>query len=42
MLAELRLPTPAVDRTEIEDARWFHASWLERHLSRAGRARIMH
>ena len=38
VLAELRLPAPAVDRTEIEDARWFHAAWLERQLSHAGKA----
>jgi hypothetical protein len=36
VLAELRLPATALDETEIEDARWFHAAWLRRQLSHAG------
>ena len=36
MMAELALPTPAVDTIELEDARWFHLSWLERQLSASG------
>ena len=37
LLAELALPTPAVDTVELEDARWFHLTWLERQLSNSGR-----
>ena len=36
LLAELALPTPAVDTVELEDARWFHLTWLERQLSNSG------
>ena len=36
VLTELRLQATAVDETEIEDARWFHAAWLQRQLSHAG------
>lgn len=36
LLAELALPAPAVDTIELEDARWFHLSWLERQLSTSG------
>ncbi len=36
LLAELALPTPAVDTVELEDARWFYLTWLERQLSNSG------
>ena len=36
LLAELALPKPAVDTVELEDARWFHLTWLERQLSKSG------
>ena len=36
LLAELALPAPAVDTVELEDARWFHLTWLERQLSSSG------
>ena len=36
ILAELALPAPMVDTVELEDARWFHLSWLERQLRRTG------
>ena len=36
LLAELALPAPMVDTVELEDARWFHLSWLERQRSRTG------
>ena len=36
LLAELALPAPAVDAVELEDARWFHLTWLERQLSGSG------
>lgn len=35
-MAELALPAPAVDTIELEDARWFHLSWLESQLSASG------
>ena len=36
LLAELALPAPAVDTVELEDARWFHLSWLECQRRKAG------
>ena len=36
LLAELALPAPTVDTVELEDARWFHLSWLERQRPRTG------
>ena len=36
LLAEVALPAPAVDAVELEDARWFHLSWLERQRSSSG------
>lgn len=36
LVAELCLQQPRVDVTELEDARWFHHSWLSRHLTPAG------
>ena len=40
VLAELELAEPEVDTSEVEDARWFHASWLARQLSSRGPAAI--
>lgn len=36
LVEELCLQQPLVDITELEDARWFHRSWLRRHLHHAG------
>ena len=36
VLAELEVLEPKVDTSEVEDARWFHASWLARQLSSRG------
>lgn len=36
LLAELALPAPMVDTVELEDARWFHLSWLEFQRRRTG------
>ena len=36
LLAELALPAPMVDTVELEDARWFHLSWLECQRRRKG------
>lgn len=33
---ESRLQRPKVDETELEDARWFHWSWIARQLSAKG------
>ncbi len=35
LVEELCLQQPRVDVTELEDARWFHRSWLSRHLAPA-------
>ncbi|CAL8464400.1 g3935 [Coccomyxa elongata] len=35
LVEELCLQQPRVDVTELEDARWFHRSWLSRRLSPA-------
>ena len=36
LVEELCLQQPVVDVTELEDARWFHRSWLSGHLHHAG------
>lgn len=36
LVDELRLQQPVVDMTELEDARWFHRSWLSSRLHHTG------
>ena len=36
LVEELCLQQPVVDVTELEDVRWFHRSWLRRHLHHVG------
>lgn len=36
LVEELCLQQPIVDVTELEDVRWFHRSWLRRHLHHVG------